>query len=105
MVPYNRGGIGYDGYIWKYSLSVNFFSLLSPHNIFWILLVNFVVGSFSAIFAFPSCSSIFYTAFFSDNTTNPEPLSNGQIVVSLLTFICTNAFLCGYHFGYRNVRN
>ena len=65
-------------YIWKYYLSLNFFSLLSRNNIFWIFLMNFNVGSFSAIFVLTSCSSIyFWHSIFLDNTTNPEPLSNG----------------------------
>ena len=50
-------------YLEVYSLSVNFF-FLSQHNIFWILLVNFHVGSFSGLFALPGCFSIFCEAFF-----------------------------------------
>ena len=64
LVPYNRSGIGSDGYIWKYSLSVNFFSFLSQRNTFWILMVTFHVGSFFAIFTLPGCSSIFCIEFF-----------------------------------------
>ena len=64
IVPYNRGGIGSNGYIWKYFLSINFFSFLSRHNIFCILLANFNATSFSAIFTLPSCSSIFCITFF-----------------------------------------
>ena len=64
-LPCNRGGIGSDQYIWKYSLFIIFFSFLSQHNTFWILLVNFIVGSFVTVFVLPSCSLIFfYRAFF-----------------------------------------
>ena len=63
-VSYNQGGRGSDRYIWKCSLSVNFFPFLGRHNIFRILLVNLNIRSFSAILAFPSCSLIFCIAFF-----------------------------------------
>ena len=63
-LPCNRGGIGSDQYIWKYSLFIIFFSFLSRHNTFWILLVNFIVGSFVTVFVLPSCSSIFLSRFF-----------------------------------------
>ena len=33
-VPYNSSGIGSEGYIAKYSLSVNFFSFLNLHKCF-----------------------------------------------------------------------
>ena len=69
--------MGSEGYISKYSLSVNCFSFLNLHKCFWILLVYLCVGSSSINLAFPSCSSSFLIASPSDKTGNPEHLSNG----------------------------
>ena len=79
-------------------LSVSFFYFHSWHYIYifflCVLLVNFNGGSFSAIFALTSCSSIFCIVFFLLailQTINPYGM---EIFLCLLLFIRTNVFLC-----------
>ena len=69
---YDSWVIGSEGYISKYSLSVNFFSFVDLHKSFWTLLVYFCYK-----FSFPQLFLSFLIASPFDETTNPDPLSNG----------------------------
>ena len=77
----------------KYVLLPNLFSFLNLTNSFLNLFSKLGVGSWSIIFDFSICSSIFWMASFSLITTNPVPLLNGYILMFLSCFILVSVFL------------